>query len=600
MTQNDFFFNSFNARHLNPKEVADTFIWSLSFSRLIQNNHSVILGARGCGKTTLMKMLTLPALYKWKDERAEKIRKSIPFYAVYISTDIYWDVKNQQYSSQLKDFGGFADQISRFAVNTNVFKALCETFKDIIVYEAKGAKEETEIEFCKILIKAWKLPTTIPKLDYVIDALNERVDEVNQIIQEAIFNNQTDRPPHREYFSLSFESSIEYVIPIFQRLYGLDADKKWALCFDELEFAPMWLQQALYTSLRSRTQYILYKLSASPILAIELETLLTKEYSPTSGNDLQLIKMWGSSDTEDFSRKIISSILNRKYPEVEAEVYFGSNEIYNKTANSYNEGSDFYQQMVELIGKDQAFREFLAGYEIDLEKPLPQSDRQKDTIFRKIKPIVYFRNFYIDNNIKVDSGEYKTNLRSRKTSELYSGIEVLTKVCDGNPRWLIGIVSSLVSKSGPVNCDNKAQYNELMTAAKRFANVMANIPTGPGSELDLMQLIDRIGKHFSAQIVGKQFNMDPVGTFIVDDSEEQVSNSIINLLEKGVSQGSFILLSADEEHFDFKIRNQRFKLAYLFCPLYKLPLRKFPATNLSDCIAGVSSGNTTQNQIRLF
>src|SRR5688572_27576204 len=126
------FHTTFNARHLHPKEVAESFIWSHNFEKVIQNNHSVILGARGCGKTTLMKMLTIPALHSWNDPRAPRIKKEIAFYAVYISTDIYWDVKNQTYSSQLESFGNFSEKISIFSVNSNVFTSLCNTFLDVI------------------------------------------------------------------------------------------------------------------------------------------------------------------------------------------------------------------------------------------------------------------------------------------------------------------------------------------------------------------------------------------------------------------------------------------------------------------------------------
>lgn len=245
MKEIDAFYNTYNARHLNPREVAETFIWSANYGKLIQNNHSVILGARGCGKTTLMKMLTLPALHSWSGIQAQTIRENINFYSIYISTDIYWDVKNQTYSSQLKKFGAFSKVISEFSVNSNVFKSLCDTFKNIITLELSDKDDEKEYELCKVLIDAWKLKSTIPKIDYIIDALNLRIDNVNQLIQGLIFNYKTESDiPKEDFFALTFESSIEYLIPIFERIYGIQAKKKWALCFDELEFAPTWLQQS--------------------------------------------------------------------------------------------------------------------------------------------------------------------------------------------------------------------------------------------------------------------------------------------------------------------------------------------------------------------
>lgn len=596
MKRPDDFFNTFNARHLNPKQVAETFIWSDNFGKLILNNHSVILGARGCGKTTLMKMLTLPALHYWKNTRAKKIKSSFPFYAVYISTDIYWDVKNQTYSSQLEGFQNFATVISTFSVNSNIFLALCDTFKSIIELELKSIDEKKEIELCKVLIEAWKLKATVPKLDYVKEALNKRIDTVNQLIQDVIFNYGNEKSlPKEDFFNLSFESSLEYIIPIFERIYGLNQGKKWALCFDELEFAPLWLQQKLFRSLRSRQHYILYKLSASPILPSDLEKELTGEYSPTSGNDVQMIKMWASEDNEKFSRQIINSLLSSKVESKNSSTFFGSNHIHEKSFNSYEAGSEFYNEITQLLSKDDSFKLFLESKKININNPVATNKKQKDTVFRKIKPIVYFRNYYIDGNILQSDGKQYKTLRGRKTGEnLYSGIEVLSKICDGNPRWLIGIVTGILLKCNGNKADTDIQYEELLSAAKRFKNVISNIPIGFNCSCSLIDLIDKMGNYFTEQVLGPEFHMDPKLTFIVDQKEKDVPEDMITLIEKGVAQGAFILLDDKDDAFDFNVRNKRFKLSYLFFMLYKLPIRKYPAVKLSQCLKNIKSDVISQ------
>lgn len=593
------FYITYNARHLEPQEVAKTFIWSESFEKLIQKNHSVILGARGCGKTTLMKMLTLPALNAWKDSRSLNIRDKISFYSIYISTDIYWDVKNQTYSSQLKPFKKFSELISIFAVNSNVFTSLCDTFLNIIEFELKDSDEDKEMELCIQLANSWKLKSVIPKLKFIKEAINKRVDEVNQLIQEVIFNYSNEREiPQYDYFNLSFESSLELVIPIFERIYDIEKKKKWALCFDELEFAPIWLQQKLYKSLRSRTQYLLYKLSASPILPSDLEKFLKGEYTPSSGNDVQIIKMWTSKDNEKFSRKIIESLLQNKFGHTNTVSFFGTNEIYNKAPDSYEEGSAFYKQMASLISKDESFRQYMADKIKNVENPIPEYKGQKDTLFRKIKPLVYYRNFFIDKNKRNTDGTFEISYRSRKTVELFAGLEVLTKICDGNPRWLIGIVSSILSKATVKGADSKLQYEELFSAAKKFQNVIANIPIGINNTLTLVDVIDKIGSFFYNEVLGSQFRLDPRGTFTIDESAVDVPENILKLLEKGISQGAIILLECDDDSFDFEIRNHRFKLSYLFFLIYKLPLRNFPSIKLSECLKNIQ--NAPASQISLF
>ena len=54
---------SFNARNYTPAQVAATFIPNDDYRLLWRNEHTVVLGPRGSGKTTLFKMLTVQALY---------------------------------------------------------------------------------------------------------------------------------------------------------------------------------------------------------------------------------------------------------------------------------------------------------------------------------------------------------------------------------------------------------------------------------------------------------------------------------------------------------------------------------------------------------
>ncbi|WP_417237495.1 hypothetical protein [Bizionia paragorgiae] len=586
------FHNTYNARHLAPSDVAKTFIYSNNFQRLVQNNHSIILGARGCGKTTLMKMLTIPALYSWEnDPLSSNIRSTIPFYGIYVSTDIYWNVKNQTYGAQLERYGNFADRISHFSVNSNVFISLCDTFINIISTEINDYDERKEVELSVALIKAWKLDSVVPKIKFIREALNERIDTVNQFIQDVIFNfKPEDEIPYPDFFNLAFESSLELIIPKFERIYNIEGVKKWALCFDELEFAPIWLQEKLFASLRSRKQYILYKLSASPILPSKIEKLFKGEYSPTSGNDVDMIKMWASADSEDFSKKIINSFLGG---DLDVKEVLGSNEIYNKSQNSYVEGSTFHKKLLNLINKDESFMLFLKDKRVDLVNPVPLLEGQKDTLFRKIKPIVYFREFFLLSNINKHP-----KYRSRKKSiDLFHGYEVISKVCDGNPRWLIGIISQLISKRNEIDSkiSKEDQYNELLNASKRFKNVIANIPVG-NSNVNMVKIIDRIGEYFKNEILGGDFKMDPRGTFIVDEDEGKVHGSLIELINKGVSQGAFILLDSNDNSFDFEVRGKRFKLSYLFYILYNLPLRSYNPIKLSDCL----EENDSTKQVSLF
>ncbi|WP_031426973.1 hypothetical protein [Flavimarina sp. Hel_I_48] len=591
------FYSSYNARHLEPKEVAKTFIWSKNYDDLIQNNHSVILGARGCGKTTLMKMLTLPALYAWENEKAKSLKSGFGFYAVYISTDIYWNVKNLAYLKQLEKFGSFSDRISRFSVTSSIFLAICETFKNIIEYELSSEGEQKEIELSLELAKIWKLEIKIPQLDFVKEAINIRIDTFNQFIQNALFNYNSEEEIHYDsllFLNLNYSSSANLAFEIFERIYSVSG-KKWALCFDELELAPGWLQEDLFRSLRSTNQKLLFKLSASPILSIK-----EQELSATSGNDLSLISMWDAPDNNSFARELILNELNKKLGDnYSLEEFFGTNDVYNRSnKDTYQENSRFINLMSELAQKDISFNNFLRKNSLNPSKPTPISSSQKDTLHRKVKSIVYFRNYYIKNVfLDEDIDQLKVNLRPRKSDTLYSGIEVLCKICDGNPRWLKGILNSLLGGELKMKPSEEMQSLVLHTVAKRFMNVISNIPIDNFSGTTLETLIYKIGNKFQDEILGPKFLLDPKGTFRVDESEVAVPKEIVNLLEKAAYQGAIILVDNNEDAFDFSVRGKRFRLTYLLAPIFKLPLRTFNELKLSECFV---KNNLSGDQMSIF
>lgn len=587
-------FSTYNARYLEPEQVAEKFILSESFLTLIKNHHSIILGARGCGKTAAMKMLTLPALYNWKHAEATEIRKNIPFYAIYISTDIYWDAKNKSYEKQLENFGDFFDKISRFSVNSNVFVATCDTFLNILKYEISDAEPLAEIELSNILIDRWKLRNVAPQLILVKEALLKRIDDVNQQIRYCIYND-IKTIPDEDFFYLDFDSSLSYIFDSFKRIYPKLTIKKWALCFDELEFAPKWLQENLYKSLRSRNdQRILYKISSSPILPKELESIFMGNYSASAGNDFDCIKMWATGNEENFAIEIIESILKENKILDKARVYFGKNNLYlDDKVESYGEGSEYIEEIKSLANIDEYFFKYLKYNEIDPSSPTPKYSKQKASIFRKIKPIVYFRNQFIKEN----HFKSKLELRTRKKNvDLYNGIEILCKICEGNPRWLIGLTNSIIEKSVENNkASQRVQYDEIINTSNRFINSIENIAIElKDNNITIRQFINKIGEYFKEELLGDEFKPEPGSTFKVD-----VDNSdYLTILEKGLFQGAFILVDNEHDNFDFDVLGKRLKLSYLYYPKFRLPIRKSKEISLRKILTN-SQYNDSVNLFNL-
>ena len=579
MLKIDNFQKVFNARHLAPEQVAERFIYNPDFEELLLGNHTVLLGPRGCGKTTLMKMLTLPALNVWKDRRANKIKEGIDFFAVYISTDIYWQVQKDSYYEQLKDFPDYADVISKVAVTTSVLHALTITMAQVCEYNYVSNNAELESKMCQYLIQRWGIPATIPTYSMVQQALIERSGDLNRHIQSTMFNCRSEedvRNSYEDYFSLDYHSSVIEATSFFVKLYDCEDRYKWALCFDELELAPLWLQDKLFQGLRSTAQNILFKLSASPIVSISSDILAT------AGNDLKLVKMWPNTlgnKYRDFSEKLVKAILKEKFGKsIDPEDVFGTNPLLHsgKHTKTYEEGGETWKEIKLLATTDSNLKKLLLSSGINPNNPVEPKGNNKagDTILRKIKPIVYFRNYYSQYNSKKD---VRTK-RSRKAQTLFYGKELIYTICDGNPRWLIGIVNGMLKQIGEesvkISPSNQAQVLERIS--QQFHNIIKSMPGNEvvinGKPVTLSDILDKIGTRINQDIVLGPFKKDPASTFVID---KELDDDVIEILKQAAYQGAIILMNPEKESFDFKMEGKTFRLSYMLCPFYKIPLRKY-------------------------
>ena len=121
-------FEAFNARSLEPYEVASTFVPSFQYELLAKRGHSLVVGPRGSGKTTLLKMLQQSALEAWKGERAQEFRQKIDFTGVFIPTDISWSQKIQCIGAGLDDEARRIFSVAVFT--THVLRALIRAMID--------------------------------------------------------------------------------------------------------------------------------------------------------------------------------------------------------------------------------------------------------------------------------------------------------------------------------------------------------------------------------------------------------------------------------------------------------------------------------------
>ena len=594
--KNKFFAESFNARYMTFDEVANTFIKTADFERVIGSCHTILMGSRGCGKTTLLKMLHPKALYHWNDNDAVEIRKRIPFYGVYIPSDRQWSRQLENFERRFDNKPEFVKSVSRGLVNLNILIALCSTFDSLLALISKENSEE-EVMLCKYLMDCWELekPMT-PTLYNITQKLNMYVRDVNVSVNKG--DMTTDLP---KCFMYDFYDIVGLGIDAFEQVFKNDTffqsrDFRWALCFDELEVAPKWLfEELIQKCLRSRNQKILLKMTSTPDSGVNINSIEKK--TPSKKDDYEVIKMWvynSRSQTEwrDFCERYTSNLLYKRYQKrIEPLQVLGDYNIDNAIAEASNmkaskgdsiqfyPGGIAYEVFKSLAVIDKSFYMFLLKKGINPLDPSPKDREQESPIHRKIKPLVYYRYYFRKEGA----------VRSRKIVRFNHGKKHIYDLSDGNLRAFVNLMNELLknveldSNGNPkrIKLNIQARVIEQFSREYFYPRIVfypdSNIRY-QNKTISLQKIIDLIGNFFYRKIVIDDFSADPYSFFRFD---ENCPEEFRRFLEIALESGG-ILMAEDEAN----IRGVRkgckvYRLAYSLYPYYNLPQRDYNVVDLS-------------------
>ena len=593
---------TFNARFVPPGRIAQTFVPNEHFWRLCRPANTLLVGTRGSGKTTLLKMLTYRALREWKHERAESTRRDLPFRAVYIPTDIQWE----RALDALKA-AGCPQLVLEAAVTASAFVALTDALQDALEEELPepAVGRDLEAELAQTCVRCWLLPSTRANLDGVRERLSERLSAIASLAQRLLKAGPDSEPEFPEYLYLDMLAALDSVCQVFENMCSSDTrDRRWALCFDELEIAPRWFQEAMLDKLRGAPQRFLFKLCTSPTPA------WPKERNAYAGMDFDVVPL-ASDDRidQDFSRDLAAAVIQRETKHsVSPEEFFGMSSFaeppqLGRTPCGYEEGSEALTLFRELSQYDSAFSEFLGARGIDLAHPSAIRVRTRHNVLRKAKPVALLRRAYSQRGARAYGQlerDRKKQLGSRlrptrrKVANVYHGWDVICRAGEGNPRWLIVSLALLLRRVTKDNLDERPVLSErdqalaMSSLADQFGNYLLSL-----GELSLKErepehhiwaLLRHVGAYFHGRLVDPdEFVLDPPGSFTADAG---VNVKMLERLRAAEFEGAIVDTSYGPDFGTREtIRGRRFRLSYRLAPKFGLLLRKCKKISLTEVMA---------------
>jgi len=555
-------FENDNARNSTPDDLPYQFVWTTDFARLISSKNHVLIGARGSGKTAIIKMLSHEYLARLNHEAAAKLIRDKSFVGTYVPMRLSWvgGLKNKPWLTEKGRENHF-----QWRLNVACCSAFISTLESCLRAYITGKAEFfiTERDVCLQLSAAW-FPTLRA----------ESIDKLRQYLAEVEYKKLLDEEKLRVNDGVEFSKvGVEFDIGLFEPLKRAISILKsfikfpqstiWAVCLDEAEYLSVEYQRILNSHLRTFADGLVFKITTMPYKHYTLET--NTAVPLVRGDDFDYIYL----DSMEVSK--------RTFSEYEALRKFSTELFERRLKGSRWENSGVTLDM--LLGtsfilsdksvSQEAIVELIAKHSnvatLERAKYLLGTAKFDDEIGRKLKGALLLR-------------DAASQLKGNSSSSIYSGVEMVIRCSDGNPRRFISLLNSMYLAGSDESGFKPVPLAVQDRILRHFStNEFRRIISEPNHGNDIHQLLLKIGKFFKEALHFKPLSSDLILSFRynVDDS------AIWDVVSEAVGVGLIRPLVEKSDFDELPVREGTFRLSYMLSPYFYLLPRRGRAISLS-------------------
>ena len=584
-----------NARNLSRQELADTFIPTQSFWRLLSAKHHVVLGARGHGKTALAKMLShdhLVLLAQKQDEpRARSIILNQEFIGIYVPTRLEWvgGLRNKPWLDVRE-----REELFQWRLNiASCIAFIAVAHSCISTYvNGKANQAKTERELTSLLSNDWLIDPQMIFDDLL--QLRRCLEDTDyhkqiQIIRKRVGGKQSvDEVLEGLAFSTDLFTPLRQGIRQLSRLISLNPDCTWLLCIDEAEFLEEMDHRIINSHMRAYPDKLFLKMTTIPYCHHTLATNIGADL--VHGQDFEYVNMEsdrvltarsrGESDTigTRFGRLLFKKLLEvsefqvadggrradgsrRETPS--ADDVLGETEILDPRRENWEVDSE-NMKLLEMYASPET---------IERAHRLIGTDRFRNEISRKIHGALLLRK-------EIDE------LKGNKALSAYSGARMAIRCADGNPRRLIRIFNALLmlqtsaqkrffrlKRAFWISPENQTRAMRALSTS--ILNQVRSFPdVGP----DLYSFLNMLGKYMSWNFHKKPLTTDQITSVTIDNP---VSDEDWRYVQVAVGNGLLYPNVGISNPDEMPWREGTFHLAYALAPHFLLIPRRGKAVKLS-------------------
>lgn len=567
---------SFNAKATSTSELCNTFISNEYFDKLSSPNSAIMIGPRGSGKTTLMRMLEVESLEIWDKDISEYFRSNIGFSGVFIPTDRFWKT---QYEKVVEVIGNDSSNLNmvdslfvyhvleRF-IATVSFRA-SRTITKANRFRSVDISKEDEAELVYDLSMLWNVKPRIPSIRNLIISITLKKQDISTYISK-LFSGQSINYSKPDILDGELIGVLNASVQIVNSYFD-EKGHKWAFLFDELELAPNEIVQPLLDSMRGGPEDIVFKLALSPYH--KGVSITNTPDSSMKEQDTRVINLTGTSngDGPKFSKTLCENIFIRAGLTNPIESYFDE-----------SPDIDRFKECKELEKKDPSFAEYLKDKDL-IPDDFSSYKEDKMSLVRKIQYIARLRNSHL-----TEQGRKKS---LRRAPDFYAGFDNICKATEYNPRMLIGMMSMfvpIIKDKGVVSIHKQIEcLDSYFDSFKALLSTIAIDSTHPDFNT-IFDFINTIAEYFKNEIHSPVFKADPKGVIVI---KRAGNNAFIDPIGFALNAGALIADKQDVGSFQdvVDIKNSKCRLSNIFAHHFRLLTTKQKQIDLVELLSPTRS-----------
>ncbi len=538
----------------------------------------------------MFRMAAHSHLAKSRDKDAQKIVSDRSFIGFYMPTKADWvgGLKNKSWLSDAQK-----EDVFCWRLNLSSCLSLISSIESCIDAYSKDDDEKVynEIKISKLLSQLLlddETSNTLKGLSEQLEKLDFR--KQTSIARQRVTGNQADQTIglvfHNELFQ-PLHQAIRAVCPILE----IPDKAIWMLCIDEAEALERFHHRILNSYLRTHSDNLVFKISTTPYGHHTLETNVGEGLSP--GNDFEYVYIDNdfqnnSNKETQFETKIFSKRAKASgapFKSLTLSSLLGSS-LLLEPKDLTSESIKQLVNDIEDFGSDSLIRRS--------QKLKNQPTKFSNEIGRKVQGAVMLR-------------KAVNAMRGQQEIDLYSGIEMVLRCSDGNPRRLIRIFNKLLSgatdeikqKQKQKQKDNNAiiPLQKQTNIMRQFSiSVLARVQGEPKYGSKLHKMLETVGDNMRAALHEMPLSSDTVTSIEIDTN---TSDEYRYLVRSAVGLGLLYPNIHTKTPDELPEERGIYHLAYVLAPAFYLLPRRGKSRKLESMARPNAVAENVDQQLKM-